>query len=74
MKLYRELDLTRFEPWSGAVDTYTRIDNEDKLDDLEFLLNDLYPDGIEETQLNDLLWFESEWLFECLGIEDDEEE
>lgn len=77
MKLYRELDLTRFEPWSGAVDTYERIYNEGKLDDLEFLLSDLYPEGIEETQLNDLLWFEDEWLFECLGIEeenDNEEE
>lgn len=74
MKLYRELDLTRFEAWSGAVDTYNRIYNEDKLNDLEFLLSDLYPDGIEETQLNDLLWFESEWLFECLGIEDEDNE
>lgn len=77
MKLYRELDLTRFEPWSGAVDTYERIYNEGKLDDLESLLEELYPEGIEETQLNDLLWFEDEWLFECLGIEEennDEEE
>lgn len=74
MRLYRELDLTRFEPWSGAVDTYNRIYNEDKLNDLEFLLDDLYPDGIEETQLNDLLWFESEWLYECLGIEDEDNE
>ena len=71
MKLYRELDLTRFEPWSGAVDTYERIYNKGKLDDLEFLLSDLYPEGIEETQLNDLLWFEDEWLFECLGIEEE---
>ena len=76
MKLYRELDLTRFEPWSGAVDTYNTIYNADKLKDLEFLLEELYPDGIEETHLNDLLWFESEWLLESLGIseEDDEEE
>lgn len=74
MKLYRELDLERFEPWSGAVDTYNRIYNEDKLNDLEFLLEDLYPEGIEETQLNDLLWFESEWLYDCLGISEEEEE
>ena len=77
MRLYRELDLTRFEPWSGAVDTYNTIYNADKLNDLEFLLEELYPEGIEETQLNDLLWFESEWLLESLGIseeEDDEEE
>lgn len=74
MKLYRELDLTRFEPWSGAVDTYERIYNEGKLDDLEFLLSDLYPEGIEETQLNDILWFDSEWVYECLGISEEENE
>ena len=74
MKLYRELDLTRFEPWSGAVNTYNTIYNADKLNELETLLEELYPDGIEETQLNDLLWFESEWLYECLGISEEEEE
>ena len=73
MRLYRELDLTNFEPWSGAVDTYNAIYNANKLDELENLLDELYPDGIEETQLNDLLWFESDWLYECLGIEDEDE-
>ena len=74
MKIYTELDITRFEAWSGAVDTYNRIVEEGKLDQLEQLLEELYPDGIEETQLNDLLWFEEEWLFECLGISEEEEE
>ena len=74
MKIYRELDLTRFEPWSGAVNTYNTIYNADKLNGLESLLEELYPDGIEETQLNDLLWFESEWVLESLGIEEDEKE
>ena len=74
MKLYRELDLTRFEAWSGAVDTYNTIYNAGKLNELEFLLEELYPDGIEETQLNDLLWFDSEWVLETLGISEDEDE
>ena len=74
MKIYRELDLTSFEPWSGAVDTYDTIYDAGKLEALEFLLEELYPDGIEETQLNDLLWFESEWLLESLGISEEEEE
>ena len=73
MKIYKELSLTNFEPWSGAVDTYNRIYNEDKLDALELLLEELYPDGIEVTQLNDLLWFESEWLLESLGISKEED-
>jgi len=74
MKIYRELDIHRFEPWSGAVDTYNTISEADKLDALENLLEELYPDGIEETQLNDLLWFDSEWVLETLGISEEEEE
>ena len=74
MKIYKELDLTSFEPWSGAIDTYNTIYKADKLDDLELLIEELYPDGIDETQLNDLLWFESDWLYESLGISEEEEE
>lgn len=74
MRIYRELDLTRFEPWSGAVDTYNTIYNANKLDELESLLEELFPDGIEETQLNDLLWFDDEWLLESLGISEEEDE
>ena len=74
MKLYKELDLNRFEPWSGAVDIYNTIVEAGKLDDLEWLLSDIYPDGIEETQLNDLLWFDSEWVLESLGLAEEDEE
>ena len=27
-----------------------------------------------DTEVNDLLWFESEWLFEQIGLNEDEEE
>lgn len=33
-----------------------------------------YTDGMTDTELNDLLWFESEWIFENLGISESEEE
>ena len=38
------------------------------------LIEELYPDGIDETQLNDILWFKSEWVYEMLGISEEEEE
>lgn len=31
------------------------------------LVEELYPEGIDETELNDLLWFESDWIYESLG-------
>ena len=77
MKIYTEKSLADFEWWSGAKNTAETI--EEKLgakgwEQLETILEDQYPDGIDETELNDLLWFEPELIFEWLGIEEEEEE
>lgn len=82
MKIYKEESLSNFEWWSGAVATADRIWEErgtEGWNELEAILEDAYPDGMDETELNDLLWFEPETIFEWLGIgneedEDDEEE
>lgn len=74
MKVYKEISLENFEFWSGAKDTAEKITEAEKWDELEELLEECYPEGIDETKLNDLLWFEDEWIFEMLGIEDEEEE
>ena len=68
MTITYELDLNRFEAWSGAVDTLERIQREGKCAELENILEELYPDGMTETELNDLLWFDSESVYEWLGI------
>ena len=74
MKVTNEnLSLINFEAWSGAKDTKETIINEGKIDEFDALIEELYPDGIDETSLNDLLWFETEWLYENLGIETDED-
>ena len=74
MKIYSETSLENFEAWSGAVDTLDRVREAGKCAELESILEDLYPDGMSETELNDLLWFEPETVFEWLGIEEEEEE
>lgn len=73
MEIYTE-DLNDYRPWSGAVDTYNTIEEHDKLEELEQLIDELYPDGISFTGLNDLLWFDSEFVFEQLGIQNEDEE
>ena len=76
MKIYKEESLSNFEWWSGAVTTAQRIWEEqgrEGFDQLEAILEDAYPDGIDETDLNDLLWFDAETVYEWLGIGDDEE-
>ena len=75
MKTYNEnTKLVDFDAWSGAVETKERIIQEDKAEDFDSLIEDLYPDGLSETQLNDILWFEEDWIYESLGIADEEEE
>ena len=68
MTITYELDLNSFQAWSGAVDTLKRIQREGKCAELETVLEELYPDGMTETELNDLLWFDSESVYEWIGI------
>lgn len=74
MKTFNEnTTLSNFNAWSGAVETKERIIEEGKADNFDQLIEELYPDGLSETSLNDILWFEEEWIFEMLGISDEEE-
>lgn len=69
MKTFNEnTTLSNFNVWSGAVETKERIIEEGKADNFDQLIEELYPDGLSETSLNDILWFEEEWIFEMLGI------
>ena len=70
MKITSEMSLKNFKAWSGAKDTLNKLIELDKCEDLEFILDDLYPDGLTETELNDILWFDDEWICETLGIEE----
>lgn len=65
---------TKYQPWSGAISTYETIVEAGKQEEFENLIEELYPNGIEETLLNDILWFESDWILESLGLSEEEEE
>jgi hypothetical protein len=69
MKLYKEESISNFDFWSGAKDTVKYL-TEDELDTIEEMLEELYPDGMSETELNDLFWFEDDLIAEWLGYED----
>lgn len=73
MTITYELDLESFEAWSGAVGTLERVRREGKCEELESILEDLYPEGMSDTELNDLLWFEPETVYEWLGIRSEEQ-
>ena len=71
MKISREMNLRKFEAWSGAKNTLNKLIELGKCEELEAILEDLYPEGITDTQLNDVLWFDVEWIYETLGIEEE---
>lgn len=58
--------------WSGADETLKKIIEEGKCEEFNALIEELYPEGIDLTSLNDLLRFDEEWIFETLGIEEEE--
>ena len=69
--------MSNFEWWRGTVEKEKRKREErgtEGWNELEAILEDAYPDGMDETELNDLLWFEPETIFEWLGIGDKEDE
>ena len=68
LTITKTMDIYDYEPWSGAVYAYERITREGKLDELDNVLEEVYPEGIDETELNDLLWFEPETVYEWLGM------
>ena len=57
----------------GAKDNAETLTNE-QLDMVESILEDAYPDGVEDTQINDFFWFDFDTIREWLGIKDEEGE
>lgn len=72
MKIYSEQSLRNFEFWSGAADTAKYLTDEE-LDTIEEMLEETNPDGMSETEVNDLFWFEDDTIAEWLGYSDFEE-
>ncbi|MBR1531124.1 MAG: hypothetical protein IJ643_03570 [Eubacterium sp.] len=61
--------LQDFEFWSGAKDTVSKIFEAGKSEEALALVEEVFPDGCSATMLNDMFWFDSDFLFEELGIE-----
>lgn len=61
--------------WSGAIDTLNVISTEGKEDEFMDFLESEFEFGIglpTMTELNDFIWFEDEYIFEALGINNDD--
>ena len=70
IKIVKELDtISDFDGWCGANETIETIIEAGKDSAFMGLMEELYPEGLTDTELNDLLRFESDWIYKSLGIE-----
>ena len=68
MKIYTEKSLREFDFWSGARDTVKYL-TPGELDQIESILEECYPEGMDETAINDFFWFEDDTIAEWLGYD-----
>ena len=72
MKVYSEKEFENFEFWGGAKDRAEMLtDDEGNMifDNLE----ECYPEGLSETEINDFFWFEDDFIATILGYQSFEE-
>ena len=71
MKLTTNTNIAHFKFWSGAVDN-AKLLSYTELNRLDDILEDIYTEGLSETELNDLFWFDFELVCEWLDLDYDE--
>lgn len=60
--------------WGQATAILNEIDKADRSEDLMNFLEDLYPDGVDGIDLNDLISYDWEWIYKNIDMPMDEEE
>jgi hypothetical protein len=68
MKITTETSLNNFEFWASAKHNASLLTSA-QLDAIENTLDELYPDGMSDTQLNDLFWHEFDTVLDWIGTD-----
>lgn len=72
MQVYSEVSLKEFKFWSYAQEFAQELTT-DELDHMEFMLEEMYPDGVSATTINDIFWHDKDWVCRMLNYEDYED-
>lgn len=67
MKIISDISLKDFEFWSGGKDTAEDLTDE-QFERIENELESDHPDGMTDTELNDLFWFDREYIYKVAGV------
>lgn len=70
LKVYDEYDFDTLHRnlWGQAIDVLDEIERADKEEELMDFLEDLYPDGVDEIDLNDTLAYDWDWVYQQIGM------
>lgn len=67
VKCEMDADALRERLWSGGADTLQDLSNAE-IETVLCILEDVFPDSMSLTDLNDFFWFERDTIAEWLGI------
>ena len=70
MIIKTETNLRDFNAWGGAINTKNIILDAGLEEEFAEIIDELYPDGLTDTELNDILWFDDDWVLKILEIEE----
>lgn len=71
MTISYEFNIEKFEAWSGGKDTKEDIIRNNKEEEFTTYVEDIFPEGCTETEMNDFLWFDRDNIYEALGLDED---
>lgn len=72
----KEFSVDTFPFWSGAKDTFEDVCKADKMYELQFLIEEQFADNETpptETEINDFVWFERDFIYNQLGLDENGE-
>lgn len=72
----REFSVDSFYFWSGAKDTVKDVREAKKMDELQSLIEETFADSETpptETEINDFVWFERDFIYSQLGLDENGE-
>jgi len=71
MTIKKEITLKDFEFW-GRARQIVKLFTEDELTAIEYELECIYPEGIDETILNDFFAYNTEFITEMIGMTEED--
>lgn len=74
MQIIIEIDgfrALKHNSWSGAIDTLNDIENVGLEDEFMELMEEIFYGEIPtETEINDWIWFDRDFIYESLGLDE----